>query len=736
MSDSGSSQFPTRPPITDPASIVSAKLEIKGQILALSAKLSQLSAPLSIEGKIEQVQKDGTVTVRTEQGDITFKTRDRVMPAQGQTVEVNLPAGSPPKQINIRPAPAPAPASAASTSTPAPPQNQSSAQDVKIGEGLPPTPRATLDQSTQVKLAEHTQTRQAAPITTSAPPVTTSPREIIENALLRLTPLPPDQVKLIVAAIKAKSVPPLPAQAEPQAISLPPGTLLNSRTQTAASAALLPQIPKANLPELTVPTTALKGFPAIPALSVLLDKPFSTLSVPDNSSYPAPSPTSTPALEISALKNFLGQPPFAADNPLTTIGQFRLSPLLTPTLKGLNLLSLSLALGNTALKIPMGDTGAGNNPAINAPLPLLIRPQTTHMTNPTALGNLKSFMDVRVGSLTPASITFTAPQDNKAPALANGYRQITLAATPQAAPTPFTINTLFAGQMSGQVIGTTPHHFPVISFNPLNAEQPLLFTLNLSASNLAAGQQISFTPLSMSAALKIPLTPPSVFELLGGFSWPAFDELTLTPNIQMASSTTNMLANILPSPTQPAKIPAAALLFIAAVRAGDLQSWLGEKNIDHLRRIGKTEFVNRMTREFSGLNRLSLEPVTSEWRAMVLPFYHQEHIEKVHLYYRSDSHEREQDGDSPSKGKGARFVMDLDLSAIGPIQLDGLARGKVLDLAIRSQQPFSTAMRHEMTGRYIKTLEAVGLEGSLIFQAQPEKWVKITPRQDILTTSA
>ncbi|MFN3827031.1 MAG: hypothetical protein ACK4NR_05325 [Micavibrio sp.] len=726
MSDSGSSQFPTRPPITDLASIVSAKLEIKGQILALSARLSQLSAPLSIEGKVEQVQKDGTVTVRTEQGDITFKTRDRALPAQGQTVEVNLPAGSPPRQINIRPAPAP------STSTPAPPQNQSSAPDVKIGEGLPPAPRATLDQSTQVKLAEHTQTRQAAPITTSAAPVTTSPREIIENALLRLTPLPPDQIKLIVAAIKAQSVPPLPAQAEPQAISLPPGTLLNSRTQTAASAALLPQTPKASLPVLTVPATALEGFPAIPALSVLLDKPFSTLSVPDNSSYPAPSPTSTPALEISALKNFLGQPPYAADSPLTTIGQFRLSPLLTPTLKGLNL--LSLALGNTALKIPMGEREAGNNPAINAPSPLLIKPQTTHTTNPTALGNLKSFMDVRVGSLTPAPITFTAPQDSKAPALLNGYQQITLAATTQTAPTPFTINTLFAGQISGQVIGTTPHHFPVISFNPLNAEQPLLFTLNISASNLAAGQQISFTPLSMSAALKIPLTPPSVFELLGGSSWPAFDELTLTPNIQMASSTTNMLANILPSPAQPAKIPAAALLFIAAVRAGDLQSWLGEKNIDHLRRIGKTEFVNRMTREFSGLNRLSHEPVTSEWRAMVLPFYHQEHIEKVHLYYRSDSHEH--DGDNPSKGKGARFVMDLDLSAIGPIQLDGLARGKVLDLAIRSQQPFSTAMRHEMTGRYIKTLEAVGLEGSLIFQAQPEKWVKITPRQDILTTSA
>lgn len=237
------------------------------------------------------------------------------------------------------------------------------------------------------------------------------------------------------------------------------------------------------------------------------------------------------------------------------------------------------------------------------------------------------------------------------------------------------------------------------------------------------------------AAPAIPATPPSVFELMSGFRWPVFDELAETQNLQIQTATAQSLAQILPSPAQPARLPAAALLFIAAVRAGDLQAWLGEKTIDGLRRSGKADWVARMTREFSGLSKLVAESVSADWRGISIPLYSQGQVEKIHLYYRSSEHNQEQDQGQENKGASTRFIFDLNLSVIGPLQLDGYVRGKVLDLAVRTAQPFSAAMRHDMTQRYIHTLEAAGLEGALIFQSHPDKWVHITPRADLLRTS-
>ncbi|HEY0901074.1 MAG TPA: hypothetical protein VGD95_03015, partial [Micavibrio sp.] len=195
------------------------------------------------------------------------------------------------------------------------------------------------------------------------------------------------------------------------------------------------------------------------------------------------------------------------------------------------------------------------------------------------------------------------------------------------------------------------------------------------------------------------------------------------------------MAQILPNPAQPDKLPAAALLFIAAVKAGDINAWLGEKNVESLRRMGKAEFVARMTREFTGLQRLAAEPINAEWRGMTFPLYSEGQIDKIHLYYRHSPHGDDRDQPQAEKGKGTRFIMDLHLSHMGAVQLDGYTRGTQVDLIVRTEQPFGSGARYEMTQRYIRALEAAGFEGALIFQAQREKFVNIAVRPDLLRES-
>lgn len=698
MSDSGSSQFPTRPPIADLSAIVSAKAEIKGQILSITGPLSRLSSPVTISGTIEQIKQDGTVTVKTAQGDITYKSKDRVVPTQGQNVEISVPPGSPPKQILLRPAPAQEPAQPAKTTSDA--AATTTADNANAAKGTPlPRTHAPLDQSTQIKLGE-SQIQKPPPPALPIKPDTNDARRLTEEALIRLTPLSPEQVRKIMQQI---------AQQTLQA------TLTRLTASALQATNLAPQQQQA-LPRSSVAVSArdIAFINNSGAILPLLDKPAAALSLPDTQDGKF--------FNAHELKNFLSRQPFSAIPSSAMMAQLRIAPVLT---QGLDTNNLFSNLKNFSfIRLPASAAAQEGIPA------LLIKPQaalqTPQMGGPLPTNQL---FDARVKSLMPASVILSTPAQSVTPSA--------LPLSPATAQqTSMISQPVNAGQMIGQIIGFTPHHLPVINMGLTIADNPLLFTLNLSAENIYPGQHVSLLPLSGPMPRLAPSAPPGLFELMGGFKWPVFDELSLTPNLQLGTGNLQMLAQIMPSPAQPAKIPAAALLFIAAVRAGDLQSWLGEKNIESLRRTGKTKFVNRMMREFSGLNRLAAEPITPEWRAMALPFYNHGHVEKIHLYYRSDQQGRDDDQDQNRKGQGARFIMDLNLSAIGPVQLDGFARGKTLDLAVRSQQPFSTAMRHTMTGRYIHTLQVAGLEGSLVFQSQPEKWIKISPRQDILTTSA
>ena len=456
--------------------------------------------------------------------------------------------------------------------------------------------------------------------------------------------------------------------------------------------------------------------------------------------------TAIPALPQDAIKNIVQQATnmLATKTPLTNLNDIVNSTALTPSIQATRspvegFMRQILTQGTSFAPPPAARLSAQiMTPPANTTQPL------TAMTLP-ATAKL-SLMPLAVATDTPAPATplttpMTTPPSPMKPgsfmdARVHNFVPVTGGLTPaHATPTPMILQQQATpATMTAQVITITPQQFPVLSLMMPGAMSPQLFTLNFPATNLLPGSSLMVMPQPVTTA-PLPALPPTAFELLSGFKWPVFDEFLDLQNIQFPNATTQSLANILPTPEQPGKIPAAALLFIAAVKAGDLNSWLGEKNIDALRRTGKAEFVSRMMREFSGLNKLSSEPVTPEWRGMSIPMFGQEQIDKIHIYYRHSDHGNDKDQEQAEKGQGTRFIMDMNLSQMGDVQLDGYTRGKVLDLAVRTKQPFSPAMRYEMTRRYIHTLEVAGMSGGLVFQSQPDKFIKITPRPDLLSTS-
>ena len=199
-----------------------------------------------------------------------------------------------------------------------------------------------------------------------------------------------------------------------------------------------------------------------------------------------------------------------------------------------------------------------------------------------------------------------------------------------------------------------------------SASEPQHFALLELGSIPPKGTQISLSPVNAPSVLLTSL--PAPLFTLAAETWPVLQEmLTILP--QVAPQAAQAFVNMLPSPANPQNLAPTALFFIAAIRAGDVEGWLGGKAVDALRRSGRGDVLSRFSQEMSGLSRAASEPMGQDWKALSLPLYWQNQMFKIPIYYRQDQDSRS--GQNGEKGS-TRFVINLDLSRMGKIQMDDL----------------------------------------------------------------
>lgn len=162
------------------------------------------------------------------------------------------------------------------------------------------------------------------------------------------------------------------------------------------------------------------------------------------------------------------------------------------------------------------------------------------------------------------------------------------------------------------------------------------------------------------------------------------------------------------------QLTAAIALFITAVRGGDLRAWLGEETtraLDQLRgQVGTT-----LREEFGTLQRAS-EPTDSGWRAFFIPFLDNGQLNQVRLFLHQED-DTEGDAEDEDAAK-AHFVVDLSLSQLGDLQIDGTVNPRTVDLLIRTRETLPDTMRQDIRDIFTTTLARTGIEGQLAFRMQ------------------
>jgi hypothetical protein len=203
-------------------------------------------------------------------------------------------------------------------------------------------------------------------------------------------------------------------------------------------------------------------------------------------------------------------------------------------------------------------------------------------------------------------------------------------------------------------------------------------------------------------------TPADILLRLG-HDWPAL-RAALAALEAAAPAVARQLIEALPQPN--ARLGSAALAFLSALRGGDLAGWLGAETVDALRRHGGEELVHRLAEDFRQVAQLARDETGGDWRILLLPVFDGEQVRQVAAYMRR---RRRRDDGSEQEG-GTRFLVDLELAATGAMQIDGLVRGRQLDLVLRSALPFEEAWRHDIDCIFADALGATGMTGALSFQ--------------------
>jgi len=731
---SGFGQIPTSGNVSPKAAARKTSAEVV-QITRLPDALQNNSRAVRLEGTVTQNNNNGTTRIQTERGPIDVKfinnnnSNNTRAPETGSKLEINIPAGRPPRQANVeRSNEARSQNQQANTQT----STQSNAREASLSRAEARTqsqtqaqnqaqtsapvnradtaPRPNVTGQTAVTTASNN-TSAAAPQNASYPP-----SALNAGANVRLVAVPPTQAIQIANASNAAQV----VQQAVQSVSLPPTKLAPPSSAplvtalTAAPVSAPSQLPLLGLGQAQGQIQA----PALTLNSAAQAQPFTPNPLANNIAI---TPLQTNA--AAASNGTLLVPASPNNAALQGLGQISTNALTTPTTPasqiGANnaLIFQPTAIGQIAAPNALGNISA------NASL----IPIAANSLNPSALsGQVAGKIDIQILQIQPANVALTAPN-----AGAKAGQPVIPALTNF---TPPIIGATNASAITAQVTGFNAGGQPLVTLQLPGAPLPQSFILQYTPNNLSVGSRLQISVQNLGL-IPSPATlnaqNPALAPLLQGFQWGALDEavqLLIQSNPRMAAS----IIKSLPSPSNPAQLAAAGMAVMSAIKSGDLGNWLGERKIDALQRLSRgSNLMSSLTQDAPAAARAAES--AADWRAVPLPMFWEGEIHKITLFTRKESNENAQ---NDQNNGSTRFIFDLSLSRMGDIQLDGYLKetkaNKRLDLIIRAHNAFSQPMQQVMRSAYSNAIQSADMAGELNFQGSAKNWVHVLQENEQL----
>lgn len=264
--------------------------------------------------------------------------------------------------------------------------------------------------------------------------------------------------------------------------------------------------------------------------------------------------------------------------------------------------------------------------------------------------------------------------------------------------------------LTGTVTGATPQGQTILS-TPLGA-------LVLERGSVPpTGSTIRFEVLSRAAPLtEAPLPPAVPSPSLAGPAreWPALVQALDALAVAVPEQARPINETVLPRPGP--ELAAKVLFLLTALRAGPLSGWLGGDATTALSGGDRAPLLTRLGDDFAQMARGVAGDSTTEWRGFPVPIDVGGQLQQLRVFYRGER----QRGGRRGGGAGTRILVDVELSRLGPLQLDGLVRGRTFDLIVRTPEPLARPVQNEITRIFVDSCTCTELQGEIAFRAPQE----------------
>lgn len=175
--------------------------------------------------------------------------------------------------------------------------------------------------------------------------------------------------------------------------------------------------------------------------------------------------------------------------------------------------------------------------------------------------------------------------------------------------------------------------------------------------------------------------------------------------------------------TNPSQMPGALLFFMMAMQRGNLAAWLGDDAEDELEALGRKDIWQRLQDDLGAVKQGAVDTNGTNWRGMMVPYLDQDKIQHFRFYVHDDKSQHKNEANK--KDWARRFLIDVTLSRLGPVQVDGLVHKKKLDLIVRTINRLPEVLRDDLRKRFHRAMEETRYVGSLSFQANRQGWVEL-----------
>ena len=167
------------------------------------------------------------------------------------------------------------------------------------------------------------------------------------------------------------------------------------------------------------------------------------------------------------------------------------------------------------------------------------------------------------------------------------------------------------------------------------------------------------------------------------------------------------------------------IFFITALQGSDIRKLFGDAPIRLLNRTNP-KLLSQLSDDFKQISSLADESNENEWRAFPIPILNNQKIEQIRLFLKSTKKQNPDASDAE-----IRFIVDVNLTQIGRLQLDGLHNSdkKTFNMIIRTEMELTKNIKKTIKGIFHQVTEISKTDGQVNFNASPDIFLNVNQNQ-------